>query len=148
MTRSALFTPWATIVCVPCHNAEADRPGSRSKRVAGDAAADRAEEPNATCDTCGAAVVCTRSDAALCQRFAKAAGFDLWQTGGMCVAAGYARDGWELLATEDEYEPAGRILLGAYREAETDEVAYSEAGDFDEMVRKARYLRALIERGA
>lgn len=105
-----IFTPWAEILCTECNN---DLVGEvqAARHVP---MQDVPGEANAVCDRCGRDVHCLYEDAATCQSFARIAGFDLWQTGGMCVAAGFHCMGGEILVTVDE-ESEGQMMVGCYR---------------------------------
>ena len=118
--RRGTFTPWARVYCAPCHNALPEERRSRGRPAVVVPDEDTGPEPAAParCDECDAETDVGRTDVALCQRVARLVeGASLWQTGGMCVAAGQVlkrEDGSpvaEFLATEDE-ETEGAILVG------------------------------------
>jgi len=153
---SGVFTPWAQLLCIDCNNRMAanDRnscakhivdQGNDGMRVPGRLRP--AREINAVCDVCFVGVFCDRDDVSLCQlvvRLAEEAGgevgsgLSLWQTGGMCVAAGYGANGFRILVTESEDwdEHPGvddMVLIGVYRDVfggefsgEEEEVVWQE----------------------
>ena len=66
------------------------------------------------CDRCNQPAFCDREDVVLWQRVVDAAqtgggddgsAITLWQTRGMCVAAGYSNGRYELLVTDGEDHP-------------------------------------------
>ena len=148
--RRAVFTPFATIICVACHNHLMDEYPDHSIAKLIDAKwANVDESENGTCDKCSRPVYIERDDVALAQRFAKAVDIDVWQTGGMCVAAGFSANGLELVATDGD-EDGDDIALGLYA---TDDGGCYRGDDlfadycpFDEAVEKARYLVALMKK--
>jgi len=99
MVKAGVFTPWAQILCVACNNALVAQGDARAREMK---TPEVEGQHNATCDTCGIDVRVPRDDVAVCQRFARETGMELWQTGGMCVAAGFAAAGREILVTVDE----------------------------------------------
>lgn len=151
MTATGIFTPWAEVLCVRCNNACVDSiPQART--ITDDEAASNPTEGNARCDRCDASVYCEREEVVLCQRVCDAAqtiggdegsAITLWQTGGMCVAAGYTTGRHELLVTESEDEPQGSevMLLGVYEideDGEPGDTIYSATATVWDAAARAR----------
>ncbi len=124
--HEAVFTPWAELLCIPCNNST-KHDAVRQIEV-GEVDADLA---NTRCDRCEKPTYCDREDVVLCQRIVDAAqtiggddgsAITLWQTGGMCVAAGYSKGRYEMLLTEreDDFEVSEKMLIGVYELDEDD----------------------------
>ena len=153
MTPLGIFTPWAELICVRCNNELAKRNDySSAKTILDRDYLLRSAEGNAKCDRCDAAVHCEREDVVLCQRVCDAAmtiggddgsGIALMQTGGMCVAAGYSTDQYELLITESEDDSEGSdvMLLGVYEigdDGEPGDTIYSATATVWDAAARAR----------
>ena len=128
---AGIWTPHGELLCAACHdNLTADW-----KRDIDPAS--QQEGHAAICDHCHVEVATSREDVALCSAFvhaynAAASEADkgarlahLWQTGGMCVAAGLAfPDGAHVMVTDAESsEDPALLLIGRYEGAEDEEPA-------------------------
>lgn len=141
--RRGVFCPWAEVLCVDCNN----RQKHDAARTLPIPYAEVGQQPNGVCDDCGEPVRLDREDVGLCQRVAREAEIYLYQTGGMCVAAGYTINGVELLVTDAE-NPADPTALsvGLYDADDCDVIHFSEEGPYADMLPKVRYLRLLMDR--
>lgn len=107
LVKRGVFTPWSEILCARCHNTA---PTDKSRRVLVDDVEDEADESTiALCDVCAESINVGRTDVALCQKLALAIRYteaSVWQTGGLCVAAGqdFEEQRRQLLGTEGEGE--------------------------------------------
>jgi len=153
----AVFTPWAQLLCIPCNNA-IDHVARRHIELC----EVDAEPANVRCDRCNQPAFCDREDVVLCQRVVDAAqtiggddgsAIELWQTGGMCVAAGYRNGRYEMLVTdsEDHPEESHVALLGVY-ELDEDEcpgdMIYTAQGAVWDVAAKARLWEHWIDEAA
>ena len=152
--HESVFTPWAELLCIPCNNST-KHDAVRQIEV-GEVDADLA---NTRCDRCEKPTYCDREDVALCQRVVEAAqtiggdagsAIELWQTGGMCVAAGYSKGRYEMLCTESEadLEESEMMLLGVYQLDEDDcpgDPIYLETATVWDAAAKARVWEHWID---
>ena len=153
----AVFTPWAQLLCIPCNNA-IDHVARRHIELC----EVDAELANVRCDRCNQPAFCDREDVVLCQRVVDAAqtiggddgsAITLWQTGGMCVAAGYSNGRYEMLVTDgEEYSVESQVaLLGVY-ELDEDEcpgdMIYTAEGAVRDVAAKARLWEHWIDERA
>jgi hypothetical protein len=153
----AVFTPWAQLLCIPCNNAIDHVARHHIELCEVDA-----EPANVRCDRCNQPAFCDLEDVVLCQRVVDAAqtiggddgsAIELWQTGGMCVAAGYRNGRYEMLVTdsEDHPEESHVALLGVY-ELDEDEcpgdMIYTAQGAVWDVAAKARLWEHWIDERA
>jgi hypothetical protein len=131
MIKQGLFTPWAQVLCYPCHGPtllidkewQVIPPDAfRTLSEVVELGPDNTNEAT-VCDACGMpTLVLGRSDVAALHRMgaqmsaAEAApAVKLRQTGGMCVALATPGDAAPILViTEDEEGPEGSFYIGCY----------------------------------
>ena len=155
--HESVFTPWAEVLCIPCNNAIDHGARRHFEPCEVDA-----ELANSFCDHCNEPTFCDREDVVLCQRVVDAAqtiggddgsAITLWQTGGMCVAAGYSNGRYEMLVTDSEDHPVESqvALLGVY-ELDEDEcpgdMIYTAEGAVADVAAKARLWEHWIDERA
>ena len=155
--HEGVFTPWAELLCIPCNNSTDHHAKQEIAVLEVDAG-----RANSRCDRCDSLAFCDREDVVLCQRVVDAAqtiggddgsAIELWQTGGMCVAAGYRNGRYEMLVTdsEDHPEESQVALLGVY-ELDEDEcpgdMIYTAEGAVWDVAAKARLWEHWIDERA
>lgn len=108
--RPGIWTPWADVLCVPCHNRHSDLTSIPFKAASEGL-------PGGVCDDCGTDVLLPGPVALLAWPRREVPGGQLAQTGGMCPALSFSRGA------------VARVVVGA--ELEQDEPVFL-AGVYDE----------------
>lgn len=140
LRRPGIWTPWASVLCFPCHGPAFKRGPNEIRQMADPEMAEhsakqpcRPGESAGRCDKCGEGVW-VRDDVGLLQRIQSEIGGELQQTGGMCAALMVGTPDGRLLCFS---ALDGPICMGLYPsedsfyEGETDD---DDAGwwDFDD----------------
>lgn len=155
--QEGVFTPWAQLICLSCNNKLASSPERVHARHIDRTPGEYPSESNAICDSCTNPIFIDRTDVASCVRVRDDAedayhwptGIQLWQTGGMSVAAGVESENHKMMITPDEDEDASAddMVIGVYA-GENQDPLFFESYPLAIAGRVAAFLEHEIESGS
>lgn len=108
--RPGVWTPWADVLCIPCHN--------RAMRLGHSDDCPETYVPGGACDECGVEILLPPTVAPLAWLRRQLASGQLAQTGGMCAALIFQRDGADRLVIGADVEDAEPVFFAGIYDSE------------------------------